>query len=153
MKHATERELLHWALQGDEQAVAFLETLGRISQVWDDLVDRDRPVAPEAITGAFRRCLIDLPLNPFFAAFREHLVGALDMVILDWMTANALERDPANTESDTALAYVLRDQLAGLIVLCARLLHGDAWALKVAVAVRRHIHDETIEDYRKELRA
>lgn len=139
----TQRELLDWALKGDEAAIEFIEALGEISQTWDDLVDGDT-VPPAAIHRAFRLSLIGLPSNPFYQTFSHKLVPVMDSAILDWMTATAIERQ--STEA-ARLAYVLRDSLAGLVVYCASLLGGAEWAMEVAPGVRAAVHDEPFENY------
>ena len=139
----TQHELFLWALRGDEPAVEFIELLGTISQVWDDLVDGD-PAEADDINRAFRLALIAVPQNLFYQAYQHKLVPVMDAAILDWMTATALER---RSEQGAGLAYVLRDSLAGVVVYCAQLLGGTEWAMEVAPRVRLEIHDETFADY------
>lgn len=139
----TQRELFLWALKGDEPAVEFIETLGTISQVWDDLVDGDT-VSGEMVSKAFMLALVTLPENLFYQAYRERLTPVMESAILDWMTATAIERQG---RAAAQLAYVLRDSLAGVVVYCASLLGGTEWAMEVAPKVRGEIHDEPFEDY------
>lgn len=138
-----QREMLSWALKGDEAAVEFIEALGAISQVWDDLVDGDA-VPTAGIHGAFRLALVTLPGNPFYQTFQHKLVPVMDAAILDWMTATAIEKQ---SQEAARLAYVLRDSLAGVVVYCASLLGGAEWALEVAPRIRGAVHDEPFDDY------
>lgn len=138
----TERELLLWALKGDPGAVLFVESLSRISQVWDDLIDGDATVPHGTINAAFREALTGIPRNPFFLAYRDQLLPVMDVVINDWLTANVLEK---GSEDDKHVAWVIRDSLCALLTFCAQLLGGHEWAEQVSITVRRWTHDESLE--------
>lgn len=140
----TESELIRWALAGNEDAIEFFDLVSGISQTWDDLIDRDRDVSPDAINGMMWSALVDLPLNPFYARHFSRLSTLMQQTILDWQTANALETADVK---DRRVAFILRDSLAGVLVHCAYLIGGYDWAAQVAPAVRRYIHDEDFDAY------
>ena len=144
MKFDNDRDLFLYVLKGDVRAVALCEALSEISQVWDDLIDRDIQPAPERVTGAFYSALIDVPSNPFFQAFSGHLLPVMQSVIFDWLSANQLEK------THTQVAYTLRDSLAGFVVTCASLIGGKDWAIEVAPLIRSYVHDEDFQEYMKE---
>lgn len=140
----TQEDLLDWALQGDEQAINFCGLLGEISQTWDDLVDRDNPVSDEALSKMFWLALCVLPNHPFYREHATHLSAVLETTIFDYTAANALEQ---GNDHAKALAFVLRDALAAVVVYCARIVGGFEWATSVAPVVRLAVHDEPLADY------
>lgn len=144
MTFDTDRALLLHVLKGNEAAVALCEHLSSISQVWDDLIDKDVHVAPERITDAFYAALLELPLNPFYQAYQPRLLAQLQSVIFDWLSANRLEK------SLPLVAYTLRDSFAGFVVLCAGIIGGREWAIHVSTEIRDYVHDEDYEGYLKE---
>lgn len=140
----TERELLVWGMKGDMNAVLFLESVMRITQVWDDLIDKDCVPTPENINACWRDALTGIPRNPFYRRFCDELIPLMDSFITDWHIANTLER---GTEQDKRIAYIIRDSLNALIIHCAALIGGHDWAVVVGIEVRRQVHDEDFEDY------
>lgn len=49
------------------------------------------------------------------------------------------------------IAFVLRDTLGAIVTHVAGMVAGRVWQKAVAVSVRNHIHEETLEDYKMEL--
>lgn len=140
----TERELLVWGMKGNMDAVLFLESVMRITQVWDDLIDKDRVPMPHEINSAWRDALTGIPRNPFYRAFVNELLPLMDMFITDWHCANELEK---GAEQEKRIAYIIRDSLNALIIHCAALIGGHEWATVVGIEVRKQVHDEDFEDY------
>jgi hypothetical protein len=143
-----EREnLLTW-LRGDEAAVRFVEDVAYVTQVWDDLIDRDKPVSDDQINGAFERLFIAVPRNSFYRTYFAELQPLVEQMIVDWHTANALER---GTTQDRMAAWMLRDSLTAVVIRAAILIGGYAWGLECAPQIRRFVHDEPFEEYREGL--
>lgn len=142
-----ERERLARWLRGDPWAIALLEDLGFITQVWDDCVDGDRVLTRDAVDGAFIRALTVLPRNPFWLRHQADLLPLLEAWILDWQTATTIEQGQAMDPILTRVAWLIRDSSAGLIVACARIVGGWEWAQEVALEVRAHLHDEPFDAY------
>jgi hypothetical protein len=67
----------------------------------------------------------------------------------DWRDSVTLERE--GDPHGRSLAFVLRDQLTGLVVQCAYLVGGSAWMAEVSAGIRRYFHDETLSAYNLEL--
>lgn len=149
MPRQNEEEFLFWALRGHRQAVAFCQGIFRISQVWDDLIDRDRAVSDAQVNEAFWTALVSIPQNPFYAAHMIHLTPLLSQYIVDWMDATRLEGEGEHEES---IAFVLRDSVGSIIIQCAYLVGGFEWMNQVSQAVREHIFEETLEQYREGLK-
>ena len=139
-----EREFLLDALKGNESAVDFCLLLGGIQQVWDDLVDGDKAVTAGRINQALIGAIIGLPLNGFYCRHFGELQPIMRVGIMDWMTANALER---GDDHDKTLAFMLRDSIVSIVVQCAYLVGGHDWAISKAPSIRRYFHDETLAEY------
>lgn len=137
-------------LKADQAAVDFIETVGGLSQVWDDVVDGDIP--SEAIADVVNRMmhitLFVLPNNPFYRYNFATLNPMMQLIVNDWHDANALER---GTRHDRTVAFVLRDRLASLVVQCAAIVGGATWARTVGPRIRRFFFDETLDQYLEDL--
>lgn len=149
MKHDSQewRELRNQHLNtwiGDPHAVAFLLDIFNVGEVWDDLIDQDKSIAPDDINKAFYTALITLPNNPFYRAYQAQLSGVMVSGIHAWLDANKLEQGAHN---DRVLAYVLRDWYMELITLVAQLLHGFEYVRTVSVEIRHFFTHETLDQY------
>lgn len=140
------QKLSQWI--GDPNAVAFLLDVFNVGEVWDDLIDKDKPVEDADIHKAFYTALITLPCNPFYRMYQAQLSGVMVSGIHAWIDANALEK---GTQNDKAYAYVLRVWYMELITLVAQLLHGFDYVRTVSVDIRHFFTHETLEQYIGEL--
>lgn len=145
MPQSSEHAFLRQVLQGSAPAVDFCETLFRISQTLDDIIDGDRPVTGDVVVSAFWQSLIELPANPFYRRHESYLRPLMAAALQDWRDSVILER--SKSPHDHSLAFVLRDQLTGVVVQCAYLVGGESWMAEVGPAIRRHFHDENLSDY------
>ena len=140
--------LTHY-LRGHTAAIEFCAMFGSITQVWDDLIDRDKSVEDDDIHGTFEMALIHLPANPFY---REHFVALHPLIVAAinaWHDSNELPRAP--TRSNLARAYTLRDQIDDVVIASARIVGGHKWMREVSMQIRTEItHDDSFEDYCKE---
>ena len=148
MPRSNEREFLQHVLQGQHAPILFCETLFRISQTLDDLIDKDRPVSDDAIYDAFWEALIELPANPFYRANEPYLRPLMAAALQDWRDSVRLER--SGKQHNRTLAFVLRDQLTSVVVQCAYLVGGRDWMQKVSEEVRLHFHEDALQDYLNE---
>ena len=147
MPRPDEADFLQFALKGDSAAIDFCSIVFRASQVLDDLVDGD-PVSGEQVVETFWDIMVGLPQNPFYRQHVDTLVPMLQVFLQDWEDANRLER---MGEHEQNIGFVLRDTVGGIITHVAGLVAGRAWQRAIAVSVRQHIHEDDLEQYRKEL--
>jgi hypothetical protein len=125
---------------GDPDAVEFLELVFDITDVWDDMVDRDRDVTDAHINNTFTKCLVHLPGNLFYRKHYPVLAPQLMLVINAWQDANELEK---GDESDRVYACGLRFLLVQLVATCVSLIKGPDAARKISVeAWRNNTSDE-----------
>ena len=137
--HQDEQGFLRRVLLDHEEAVALCSDLFEISQVWDDLVDRDRPVDDETINRAFWRALVEVPSNPFYQRHFTTLQPLVQASIIDWLDANTLQAEGGEKR---AAAYVLRDSVGALVIHCARIIGGYDYMREVSAEIRRAVYSE-----------
>lgn len=128
-------------------AVRFLETIGYIVQVWDDLIDRDKELNDETINRAFWMALVELQDNPFFHQYYKDLIPIIRDGVNAWLDANNFER--GDSEHEKQLAFVLRSMIYNLRFHCAYLIGGYDWLRTISKEMRLDIYDETEEPYSK----
>ena len=119
-------------VKGDPDALAFLLDVHTIVELWDDLIDRDKALAPADINAAFYAAMITLPRNAFYQRNFTLLSPVLEAAIMDWHTANSLEAQGVNLQ----MSYALRCGVQMLTVMAARITGGIEWAKQVGVELR-----------------
>ena len=139
-----EQALFEEVLKGDRYAISMICDFARCSQVWDDLIDQDKPVPAKDINMAFIAVFSSIPRNPFYQTNLHEIQPIIELAIIDWMTANLLESEKRMPE----LSWVLRDSLTSLLICCAKIIGGMDWAISVSPKIRQFIHDESLEDYK-----
>lgn len=127
-------EIARRAVRGDMEALAFIEALHQIVDLWDDLIDRDKCVSDEEISLAFTNALISLPRNSFYVRHFSLLNPLIDAGITDWHTANALEA--TKDEINLREAYVLRCSLLTVTIMVAKIIGGPEWARQISFELR-----------------
>ncbi len=135
----------------DEDAAAFVTDLCATVHVWDDLIDRDKPVSDLEVRDAFRTLLVVLPANPFYRKHFNDIHPLLDASIVSWLTANKFEASKGVEK--LRLAYVIRSDYINVILKCAALLHGFDYSVRIAPAIRAWWHAEGWDGYVNALRA
>lgn len=133
-------------LKGCEPAINFILTAHEIVETWDDLVDQDQEVPPNKASEVFYAALITLPRNQFYLANFALLNPVFEGAILDWLTANAMEKRKSG--NDLKQAFVLRSGVLLLTAMSARIIGGLEWAAKVNLEFRSL--SEAWPDYQKE---
>lgn len=142
------RKLREWV--GNDDAVQFILAFAEVCEVWDDLIDKDKPIDDDRINSVFWTLLAEMPLNPFFDRFKANLIPILSTGINAWLDANELEK--RGTENDLVFAYVLRDWYMEFVSFVIMLTRGRAYMREVSMEVRRFFtHQETLDEYRRKL--
>jgi hypothetical protein len=148
MPQPDERAFLQHVLRNNAPAILFCELLFQISQTLDDLIDKDREVSDNEIYRAFFQSLIDLPANGFYRANELFLRPMMASALQDWRDATTLEKQDYHGKT---IAFVLRDQLTSLVVQVAGLVGGFDWMQSVSADIRRHFHEDQLNDYVRDL--
>lgn len=142
--------LFRWAAQGNHDAAAFLLAITDAAHAWDDVVDGDRELDRAALAAAFQALVLEIPANPFYRAHRASLEPLIQQAAINWLVATDIERD---AQAPKHVAYILRSSYIDLIAHVALLTGGALWSQLVCRRVRELNHDETFDDYLRELTA
>jgi hypothetical protein len=132
-------------LKGDAEAVQFAVRIFRAAHIWDDLVDKDKPVTDEELYAVFWDLLINLPADRFYQKHFSLLSSTLMNAMMNWRVANTLERE--GSEKDKSIAFVLRGAYVDILTVSALIVGGVDWVKEVGPAIRRWAHEETFDQY------
>lgn len=152
--YQTEHEMISFVLMDNKDAIHMANELFFISQVWDDLVDGDKPVGADTINRMMWTAMIDLPLNPFYQRNFVSLHPIVRASIMDWLVATDFESEFLKGKKrpiDPSVPYVLRDSLTAILCHMAYLIGGYDWMLQVSPEIRRWVHDEDVGEYIKNI--
>lgn len=130
--------LLTW-FGGDRAALEFLYSISKITELWDDLIDKDKPITPEQINDAMFDALITLPCNPFYTRHATYLAPIMIAAISSWQDANTLAK---GTRSQKALAYTLRNMDVQVIMAIITILRGRDKARELGPAIWTYLAAE-----------
>jgi hypothetical protein len=138
------------ALNGNAEAFRFCDAICRISNTWDDLIDRDRAITPGEVNSAFWTALADLPMNLFY---QQHFTQLYPLVLngmLAYLTSLTYEdtRDPHGLELAHGLRYLVANAITQAVYLCGGVDH----ALRVLPEVYKKLCHERIAHYLEEFK-
>lgn len=135
-----------FTLLKDKDAVKFCTDLWCIIQTWDDIYDGDE-YSQKDLNAAFTKCLVHLPLNPFYIAFAPRLLPLIESSILQWKSANSIEK--SDDKESLNKSYMLRAFYYQICHYCSSLLWGEEYAVDNAV-VFQSLYGESFKKYSKE---
>jgi hypothetical protein len=138
---------LEW-FGGNQDALNMYRMFVDLAHVWDDLVDKDKPLAEQEINNAFLICLVYLPANPFYRSIQEQIWPMWLTVVSAFETANKFERDkdPHGIEIAHGLRYAAGNIMAYAVHVCV----GPEKAREFLPAMWKNVFYERYDDYRKE---
>lgn len=119
-----------------------------IMHTWDDLVDKDKPVAEGDVNRAFFMAIQMVPAHPLW---NIGLSTMLTSVYLRWRTSTHIERDKAATDNDLSKAWMLRAGVFDLFELLCQQLFGLGWAEECGPVIRAY-YGEPLKAFIKEIR-
>jgi hypothetical protein len=138
-------------LEGHPAAASFCRDLLDVLDVWDDLVDRDKPVCDEQINHAFQTAIFRFAANPFYQQHQLSLLPIMNAAAINWEVATTLER--GGQVSDLNIAFILRSSYVDVLVACVGLTCGPQAALAAALLLRSAAHSEGLAQYVENLQA
>jgi hypothetical protein len=143
----TQEGKLEW-FGGNQDALNMYRAFTFLAHVWDDLVDKDKDVAEDAINQAFLTALVYLPANPFYRSIQNDILPMWLVVVSSFQTANVYERskDVHGIEIAHGLRYAAGNIIAYAIHICvgaeqAKLHLPEMW---------KAVFYERFDAYRKE---
>lgn len=141
-------EALSELLCGNQDAVRCVRDIARCSHVYDDLIDRDKPVGDQAIHDLIWTLLIALPVNPFYRDHQHVIRPVLITGILNWKAATDIEREGCREE--LRVAHVLRYAIADVLLICMEITGGHEHAMRHARRARLMSQADTWANYSSE---
>ena len=90
----------------DIHAVQFIVQFSDTCELFDDLIDKDKPIPDDHVIRVLFVVLTEMPMNPFFNAHKSILVPVIVTGINAWLDANTLEK---GSDNDRVFSYVLSD--------------------------------------------
>lgn len=142
-------KLFSYIYKENKEAADLSHKIMEICHTWDDLVDGDRPVPPEAVNSAFRGAFFDLQQSAIWVncGIAHHVLNCY----LRWRDANTIEGSDKKIDSDLHKTYMLRAGVYDIFVIIAYYLYGDGWAEQIGPVVRK-FYGETLDDYLREIK-
>jgi hypothetical protein len=142
------QKLQEWI--GDPYAIAFILAFADACELFDDMIDKDKPVEDAHVIRVLFSLITELPLNPFFDAYKAQLIPILVTGINAWLDSNELEK---GDENEQVFAYVLRDWYMEFVSFVIYLVRGRDYMREVSMDVRYFFtHHETLEAFREKLK-
>lgn len=148
----TDKQRAFWleVLGGNEDAVEMAYFLMVMSNILDDMVDRDNPVAEHDAIRAFRMALIELPRNRFYSQHFSLLNPILENGFTQWIASLVCER--SGDEHQQELGHYLRYGVANVIAQAVMIIHGWEKAAALLPTVYAITHGERLREYLEELK-
>ncbi len=131
---------------GNQHAIDLFAAWVKITEVWDDLIDGDRPVSKAQIHSAFCAALVGLPANPLYQSHGAVIRAAMAGAIVAWMNSDEMRANPAGAE-DVITAHVVRYQVVDVAILLLAELFGFQHAAAHAPAIRRMFRCESLNEF------
>lgn len=138
-------------MSGNEDATDLVTMVADWSHVYDDLIDKDKPVTDAQIHQAMWTLLGGLDLNPFFQKHSTTLRPLLMAGVLNWHAANQMER--SGCVEQLRIAHVLRYSGADVAMVSMLLAGGYEHAVSNAARCRLLAQYDTWAHYFKEHQA
>lgn len=133
---------------GNADAAQLVSDLCFVAHVWDDLIDKDKPVSQEQINAAFELALFAIPNNPFYLAHRAGIAPLIYSGILGFVTANRMEQ--SGDEHQLEIAHGLRYGAANVAAYAVAVTNSRQDAETILPEAWKHWMPERIADYMKE---
>jgi hypothetical protein len=149
LAYAEYEKLVLQAVCGNHDAADFCITTYSIMHCWDDLIDKDKPVDPEAINLAFWQVLVVLPRNRFYQRHFDCLNPLFMTMIQNWHAANAMEKN--GTDADLEIAFIIRSGCVDLLIQAATLVGGYSHAREVTPLIHRIAHSDGLAGFKANL--
>lgn len=133
---------------GNKDAIEFYQNICVLADVWDNMIDRDKPVTNAQINDVFLTCLYRLPLNPVYRHLEQQIAPMWLTVISAYETANKFEEDkePHGIELAHNLRYAAGHIIGYVMTFCL----GIEGAKKYIPEMWKTLANERFDVYREE---
>lgn len=143
----TSEQKLSW-FGGNVDALNLFHALVDLVHIWDDLIDKDKPVSDSDINRAFLTALVYIPANPFYKTIESQVIPMWVTATSAFETANKFEKD--KDEHGIEIAHNLRYAAGHVVAYMSIVCVGYENAKQFMPDIWKTIVDDRFEDYRKE---
>lgn len=146
------RELRDYKLRvwvADHNAISYVGAVSDAAELFDDVVDADKPLEEGHVERVLFSLLTQLPLNPFFDAYKHQLCPIMFTGVNAWLDSTKMEK---GSDHEKTHAYVLRDWYMELLMYVIYLTRGREYMRSVSTEVRAFFMAETLEEYKEKLK-
>ena len=133
---------------GNKDAIDAFRQLCILADVWDNIVDGDKPVSQAEVNNAFLICLFNLPLNPLYRHLETQIAPMWLTVVAAYETANKFEKD--KDEHGISLGFSLRHAAGNIISYMMIYCCGMDKAREYIPEMWKNLCPDRYEDYRAE---
>jgi hypothetical protein len=136
--------MLGW-MNGNVYAREIALILADACEMWDDLIDQDKPVSPADADRVMVGVFVKLATNPLWQQSRVLLEPIIIVAINAWMDANEL----ANREEEKLkqLAFHIRNYATEVTIMCAFIAGGWDHVRKVSAEMREFFQHESFNEW------
>jgi hypothetical protein len=135
-------ELFEFIFKGDAEAIRISRALLQLVHVWDDLIDKDKPVSDAAINAAFFAALCEIGGSWLWD---QEAAALMRVCYFKWRASTQIESHEA-APNNRAMAYAARAGVFDLFVHFVYKLHGPIWAESVSETILRW-HGDDFDEY------
>lgn len=145
----TRDALLDKWLGGNAEAVDFVVRLGEISELWDDLIDRDTEITASRINDGFTFLLSDLFMHPFYQRFSASLQALMMLCVNAYRDSERLAARDECLE-DRIYAFTLRMYFIDIIIFASMITVGPALAREYSIVIRDFFYHDDFDRWSNE---
>ena len=142
-----DQKLLEWTQ--NEDAVRLLVDIGNVTEVVDDLWDKDRPVKQDRLQAFTYQVFLDIPTNPIMVHHSIMLAPILNSCVRLWMSSFRMEKNP--TDHNLNRAYVLRNSFIILVHAVVEICRGRVVMNELATEIEDFFLAEPLNEYKEEI--
>ena len=133
---------------GNSDATRFMLVVSKWSHLYDDLIDKDKPIPEEFVHDVMWSLMVELPTNRFYTSNAALLAPIFATGILNWRGANDMEK--RGCKEELYISHATRYSINDLALMVMMLLGGPEHAAKYARDARLSFQRDTITHYLRE---
>lgn len=141
-----DQKMMDW-MAGNQDALETALWLSHISERWDDLIDRDKPMGDAEINDMMVAMLVRLQTNPFYLRYHAVISPITWVAVNAWMDANTLEK----WEGDRwrQMSFFIRNYQYEVATVCAMCAGGWDHLRRISLDMRTFFAHETYDEWEK----
>ena len=149
MTLAEKEQKLLSLLLGNTAAFDFCWKIAALSECWDDLIDKDKPMSDQTINAAFYDALVAIPSNAFYQKHFDLLQPVISNVIVQWLASNEMVKSGVPIQIERA--HFLRYLGVSVWVQAAFIIGGSNYAVEVTPQMWEMTTQESLMEFNNEV--